>query len=86
MADGTGWPGEWTSGVILEGGSTMVAECGVCGSRSVVPAAVASKGASRERLEGAIRCTCGGRGGRLYPRGPDVAAEEGGNRCWLFHA
>lgn len=83
--DGTGWPGDRTSGVILEGGSTMVAECGVCGSRSVVPERAVSRGASWERLGDSIRCSCGGRGGRLYDRGEAASPEGGEDRCFLLH-
>jgi hypothetical protein len=86
MADDTsGWG--WRD--VRPGVAFWTIECGApsCRARSLVDPRTISRGATRERLEAAIRCPCGGRGGRIYPgwNALGVAAERRGG-CYLFHA
>lgn len=87
MADSARWRGRLISlAEFLDGGGALVATCGSpsCRAATVVARDFVSKDASLSRLEDAIRCTCGFRGGRfhLWPGG--AAAIPEAHRCYLF--
>lgn len=83
MADDTDWDGE-DLGVAAVG--VVVAECGACRTRTALPRTSIVKSGSRVRLEAALRCSCGGRGGRLHWGGELQATRDAPARCYLFHA
>lgn len=89
MADGT-WRGRpITLGQFLSGGGTLFAACGspACGVASEIEPRLVEDAwrSSVQRLEEAIRCACGARGGTLIvvDAGERLNARVG--RCYLFH-
>lgn len=87
MADGTTWRGRPISlAEFMEGGGALVATCGSpsCRAATVVAHDFVSKNASLSRLEDAIRCTCGFRGGRFHLWPGDTTATPEAHRCYLF--
>jgi hypothetical protein len=72
----------------LIGGGVLVARCASpnCRTASVLDAAVvrAAGRSSISRLEEAIRCTCGARGGRLKLWRGAAPPPVGRDRCFLF--
>jgi hypothetical protein len=91
MADGTTWRGRpITLGEFLLGGGALFAVCSspACGAATEVePREVENAWRSSvPRLEEAVRCTCGARGGTLIVVGLGTAPRSGEGRCFLFHA
>jgi hypothetical protein len=78
--DGTSDPDSIPVWVILECSSQA------CRSRVRVPVGDFAVDGGKARLEAAIRCSCGGRGGRLYWGGEVSPPTRGPARCYLFHA
>jgi hypothetical protein len=91
MADGTTWRGRpITLGEFLLGGGILFAVCSSpgCGAATEVEPRLVENAwrSSVPRLEDALRCTCGARGGTLVVAGPGARRPLGASRCFLFHA
>jgi|KBSSwiStaDraftv2_1062776.scaffolds.fasta_scaffold10156_13 hypothetical protein len=90
MADGTTWRNRpITLGEFLAGGGALFAVCSsaACGVASEVEAGVLESAwrASIPRLQDALRCTCGARGGTFIVVGAGQEPARPRGRVYLFH-